>query len=244
MSRSSIAGSKDHRRVQGAQGNATLSGPLPGAAMVSSWSEAKVCVIEWIQIGDMTREISRAQTPLYGSFWGLFFFEQIILGPSPLNNLPLVFSAHFLNLGQDYPCGRRSPRARYSATIKEWERPQGMILREPVMLGKVARIDWEARFQKAKWCQVMPRYAKLGTFCAKTWLGHGQLQKHFVLQEETWYWRSPVLRQSDLRDLGVDYGASPEQNNSIAWSHGQVKRQSFGAWLRLAQSCTLSCYRG
>lgn len=51
---------------------------------------------------------------------------------------------------QDYPCGRRSPRARYSATIKEWERPQEMILREPVMLGKVARIDWEARCQKAK----------------------------------------------------------------------------------------------
>eukprot|EP00435_Cladocopium_sp_Y103_P051327 s312_g15.t2 len=51
---------------------------------------------------------------------------------------------------QDYPCGRRSPRARYSATIKEWERrPQEMILREPVVLGKVARIDWEARFEKA-----------------------------------------------------------------------------------------------
>eukprot|EP00434_Breviolum_minutum_P029810 symbB.v1.2.026353.t1/scaffold2626.1/size122458/3 len=52
---------------------------------------------------------------------------------------------------QDYPCGRRSPRARYCATVKDWERrPQEMIVREPVVLGKVARINWEARFERLK----------------------------------------------------------------------------------------------
>ena len=52
---------------------------------------------------------------------------------------------------QDYPCGRRSPRARYCATVKDWERrPQEMIVREPVVLGKVAKINWEARFERLK----------------------------------------------------------------------------------------------
>ncbi|CAK9025526.1 Uncharacterized protein SCF082_LOCUS17122 [Durusdinium trenchii] len=50
---------------------------------------------------------------------------------------------------QDYPCGPRSPRARYCAA-KDWERrPAEMIFREAVVLGKVARIDWEARFARS-----------------------------------------------------------------------------------------------
>ena len=230
MSRSSIAGSKDHRRVQGAQGNATLSGPLP--MLPRFHHEAKVCVIEWIQIGDMTREPRLHFMAYLRPIW-----EANHLGPisSIEHSNPGVLCVFAPNhrpkhLGQDYPCGRRSPRARYSATIKDPTSGRGGWI-----LGKLRAGARNGRGPKrwsygSRWCLARwpgstgkrdvrkPSDAKMPN------LGHSaprpdsgmvlQLQKHFVLQEETWYWRSPVLRQSYLKDLGVDYGASPEQNNS------------------------------